>query len=447
MVQHWKRGLKPLFSYALWTIAIGLIALGIVRVVRDILKAPNWPGQGTDLSVYFSAARHVAEGQSPYLNPADPANPYGYPPLFADLIALLRSVLGEGMLWAIWPIASAAALFASIALMMRSFGWKAPWVAVAGVFGLLINGHITRSDLFHGQPHFFLILLILTGIIAFQKGRALTGALTWAAVIVCKPFAGIFVLALVRRGQYREAIYTLGASAGLFVASFLPFAANAVDAFKGWIDATRFHTSFPNVAKPTNEAFNGFFTRIFSETPFSSPWIAAPGVIPWLAASLTLLALTAAWFSVSGKAARESVEPEERGARDMVEFSAALGFILCFGPLMEGPHVFMLLPGLFGATMIAERRWRLNAPGKALWLAAALCWTGVLGLFLIPFENALTNPFGLGHLQGAKIILSLPFGLAVAAGCVASLVALRADRAWERHHLPRPSFVQREPVS
>jgi hypothetical protein len=331
---------------------------------------------------------------------------------------------------------------------MRCFGWKAPWLVIVGVFGLLLNGDIVRSDLFHGQPHFFLLLLIVAGILAFRKGQTLGGALAWAGVIVCKPFAGIFVLALLRRGQYREAIYTLGCSAGLFFASFLPFAANLGDAFRGWLGATRFHTSFPNIAKSTNESFNGFFTRIFSENPFSTPWVIAPELVAWLGFAFIALALAGVWFGASSKQERERLAPAERDAHDLVEFSLALGLVLVFGPLMEGPHVFMILPGVFGAAIIAEHRWRSAASNKMWWLAASVAWLGVLGVFLIPFASSLTHPTWLGHLEGLMILISLKFGAAVAAACVVAFIALRIDRAKTNSNRTASSFaLQHESAS
>ena len=419
-------------------VAILLIAFGGWMLVRKFMGAPGWPNEGTDISVYLNAARALASGGDMYDKINYPADPYGYPPLFAEMIAALRVVLGDGKLWLLWSAFGAGCLFASLAIMMRGFGVKLAWKWVALAFGALVAGHLARSDLYHVQPHFILLLLIVLGVRAFLSSKFLTGGLAWAAVFVCKPFTGVIVFTLIRRGEWRASIITLVTAGTLFAGSFLAFLPNIVAGVQGWMKASSYHTSLPNVAKSANESFYGLFQRLFGEpSEFATPWAHIPALVPILTAPFLIITIAGIFIGSSNKAQWQAIPNAERGAQSLLQTATALGLSMCCGPLMEGPHCFMLLPGLAGSAMLAARRWNENSPMKWRWIAAATAWALTFSWFLIPVSTPLTNPYSLGHMSGFTILLTVKTGLFVLASCLLSIAAQLGDRATQAG---RPTF-------
>jgi hypothetical protein len=210
----WRAAVK----HCLLIAGIALIVAAAALLVRKLMIANEWPNK-TDLSVYLNAAGAILRGDHPY-NPAYyQADPYGYPPLFAELIAVLRLAFDTGDGWLIWPFFCAACLVVAIYLIMRHVSWRAPlgWVALAA--GVIMFGHIGRSDLYHGQPDFLLLLLLIAGLMRFRSNKPVSGALLWGAMIVVKPFLGAVVFFLIRRGQWRDAAATVGSSALRFCCS------------------------------------------------------------------------------------------------------------------------------------------------------------------------------------------------------------------------------------
>lgn len=434
----------------MWPFAAGLflILLSVAASVRHIFRGPAWPSDDADLSLFLQAARAISRGQNPY----DWAiythkMIYGYPPLFAELLAILRLPLGDGRLWMIWAAFGVICLAAAMALMMRRFGRTVSYRWIVLAVGALMIGHITRSDIYNVQPNFILLLLIVVGIYQFSKNRLVSGSLAWAAVIVCKPFTGAMVFYLMRRGQWREALATLLASSLLFVGSFVPLLPISLEVFKSWLQASHWHSAFPNVAKPTNETFYGLFYRLFADNEFTTPWMVHPGVIQWLMIPVLLLAIGGIYFGVSSPGRRAATPLAEVGAHDLLEVGLTLGLVMSCGPLMEGPHMFMLLPGLFGAAMLAQTRWRANAPTKWWWLAAAASWSLIFAFFTIPISTPVVAPFSWGRLSGLEILVTAKFGFLTAFACISSALALWQERA--RPSRPRLGLANpwgREPV-
>lgn len=406
----------------------GLLLLAAAALVRKLWLAPAWP-DGTDLSVYLNAAGAILGGDHPYDPNYYPYDPYGYPPLFAEVIALFRFVLGAGHAWLAWPVICAICLMAALYLIMRRVSWRAPlgWTALAA--GVLMFGHIGRSDLYHGQPDFLLLLLLVVGLMQFRAGKTYSGALAWGAMIVVKPFLGAVVFFLMRRGRWRDAIATIGASAILFGVSFLLFAPRLIEAMTGWLAASRWYTSVPNVAKPANQTFYGLFHRLFVDTEHSTPWVNAPGLVPWLMLPILALVIAGIYFGVSSKEEAAAATAEESGARDMVELCIPLGLFFALGPLTEAPHLYLLLPAFYGAGVLLARRWRAGGAAKTRWTLAVAPWLALMTLFAIPVGLAIVSPYQWPELSGAAILVSGLNGYLALAGSLLAAYALRAERA------------------
>lgn len=426
---HPKRALAKIDQIA-WYLSAVFLTLGAYLLFdRLVIQQEWWPMNNTDMSVYLNAAKAVSNGQSMYDPTHYPTDVYGYPPLFAELIAIVRTVLGDGRGWIVWMGVSLVALFASIALMLRGFGRRTSWKWVILVFSIFFAGHITRSDLYHLQPHFFLLLLIVLGLRFFSLNKPVAGGLAWAAVFVCKPFTGALIFFLMRRGEWRAVISTLVAASALFLASFLPFFPNIVAGVKGWISASGFHTGWPNVAKSANETFYGLFTRLFGpETKFSTPWIEMPGIVPFLMLPFLVVAILGIYLAVSGQKYASAMPAEERGAQDMVQMATVLGFAMSCGPLMESPHCFMLLPGLVGSIFLARQRWAQGSATKWRWTAAAGAWTLTMFWLACPINLPIVNLYLLGHVTGPALLLTVKLGLCLLASCLLTTAAVIGDR-------------------
>jgi len=417
-----------------WPLAAFFLVLGSYLLFdRLAIQQPWWPKNNTDLSVYLNAAEALSNGQSMYDRAQYPTDVYGYPPLWAEIIALVRIVLGEGRLWLVWMALGVVALFASIAILMRGFGHRTPWKWVVLLFSLFFAGHITRSDLYQVQPHFLLLLLIVLGLRFFALSKPIAGGVAWAAVFVCKPFTGALVFWLMRRGNWRAAFATLTAATVLFVGSFLPFLPDIIGGVKGWVTASGFHTGWPNVAKSGNETFYGLFHRLFGpETKFSIPWVEIPSIIPFLMIPFLMIAVVGIYFSVTGKSRTAAIPAEERSAQDMVQAATVLGFAMSCGPLMESPHCFMLMPGLIGSWLLARRRWAQNARTKWRWVAAAGAWSLTMLWLAFPITLPIINLYLLGKVSGPLLLVTVKMGLCLLASCVLTTFAVVGDRKAQR---------------
>ena len=417
-----------------WPLAAFFLALGSYLLFdRLAIQQPWWPKNNTDMSVYLNAAEAFASGQNMYDRVHYPTDVYGYPPLFAEIIAAVRAVLGDGRGLIVWMALGAVALFASIAVLMRGFGRRTSWKWVVLLFSLFFAGHITRSDLYHLQPHFLLLLLIVLGLRFFTQSKAIAGGLAWAAVFVCKPFTGALVFWLMRRGNWRAAFATLTAATVLFVGSFLPFLPDIIGGVRGWVTASGFHTGWPNVAKSANETFYGLFNRLFGpETKFSVPWVEIPSIIPFLMIPFFMIAAVGIYFSVTGKSRTAAIPAEELPAQNMVQAATVLGFTMSCGPLMESPHCFMLMPGLIGSWLLARRRWSENAETKWRWLAAAGAWSLTMFWLMFPLTLPIVNFYMLGQISGPLLLLTVKMGLCLLASCLLTTFAVVGDRKAQR---------------
>ena len=168
-------------------IGLALTMVGIVLMGRKIYLDPTWPA-GTDISVYLSALKNIAAGLNPYGDVH--AHPFAYPPLFAEFLSLLFPFFSDGKLWAVWSSLTFIQLIAALVIMMRGFGEKLSWGAVALICGVISLSHLTRSEVFHGQADFTILLLLVLGLSFSTLQRPFATAVAWSIMINIKPFLG-----------------------------------------------------------------------------------------------------------------------------------------------------------------------------------------------------------------------------------------------------------------
>jgi hypothetical protein len=415
-----------LLRLTLFGAALVLMALAGIWVWRQAASNADWPA-GADIGLYLDAAASVVNGESPYAGSEMNLHRYPYPPLFADFMALLTIIFGRELAGFVWMAAGAGFLIASVLIMTRRFGFTLPyhWALLAA--GILMMGRTGRSDLMHGQLNFSLTFLLVTGLLSWREGRSWLASALWALAICCKPFLGVIVLFLLRRGDWRTAATTFALSGVVFLLSFLPTFPNALDTFWGWREVTQHYAAPAYAANPLNQSFYGFGLRLFTENDFSQPWVIAPMLALLMLVAAGFVAVGAFWINAG---APDTQDRTQDGAYDLLGFAASLAALMSLGPVTEGDHLYFGLPGLAGSLAIAWRKLRANAPDARLWLIVALPWLAIAALLAWPkqalFHFNATESWR--YLEGVTLLISGACGLALLTAAGATAWALRHGR-------------------
>jgi len=393
--------MRPL-QIALIVIALALVGVAVVWVAGAIAARGDWPAY-TDMGLYLDAADELAHGRNPYVGADLGLHRYPYPPLFAEIVAVLVAIFGPYASF-VWIVSGGVFLAASMWLMCRRFGFSVPmhWVLLAS--GLLLVGRTARVDLMHGQLNFMLLLLLVTGLLSWRAQRTWTASVLWAIAICCKPFLGVVVFFLLRAASTKTALTTLGLSGLIFGLSFLPTYPDVFETFQSWRDTTQHYASPLYAANPLNQSFYALGLRLFTENDFSQPWL----VSPFLAAAVPVLAFILAALVFWVAARPRAASAEEEGMLTLTRFGAALDAVMSLGPVTEGDHLYFVLPGAIGAFALTWRRVRENSPTATPWLIASAAWLVLVTVLAWPRELLLYfgSPESWVHLRGAGIVLS-----------------------------------------
>mgnify|MGYP000703188304 CR=1 FL=1 len=410
-----------LLRVALVVVALALAGVAAVWVAGTIMARGNWPAY-TDMGLYLDAADELANGRNPYVGADLGLHRYPYPPLFAEIIAVLVAIFGPYASF-VWIISGGAFLVASMWIMCRRFGFSVPmhWVLLAS--GVLLVGRTARVDLMHGQLNFMLLLLLVTGLLSWRAQRTWTASVLWAIAICCKPFLGVVVFFLFRAGSPKTAVTTLGLSALIFGLSFLPTFPDVFETFQSWRDTTQHYASPLYAANPLNQSFYALGLRLFTDNDFSQPWL----VSPFLAAAVPVLALILAALVFWVAARPRTASADEEGMLTLTRFGAALGAVMSLGPVTEGDHLYFVLPGAIGAFALTWRRVREDSPAARPWLIASAAWLVLVTVLAWPRELLLYfgDPETWVHLRGAGILLSGANGILLLTAASLTALALR----------------------
>lgn len=280
-----------------------VVATGAIQIIAVV---DAWLVPGDDFTPYWNGASSVAAGRSPYgwlteNRPQDPPD-YIYPPLLALLLAPATVILDYATARWLWLAFSVLGVAGGTALVWRSSGicWRGPSRLAALAFVGLLPAVFIALEL--GQLSPLLLLVIAASYAALGRpGRA--GALL-AVGTYLKSFPGLLVGDLLLRRQWRGCVAAVGAGLALGAVSV---------AVLGWEPHWAYLTGvIPAQSRwfggPFNVSLNGFFTRLFMDTPFSSPIVAAPvgGLVLIILSTALLLAATA--YAIVG--ARANAEGE-----------------------------------------------------------------------------------------------------------------------------------------
>lgn len=400
---------------------LALIAAGIFLMGRKIYLDQTWPA-GTDISVYLSALTKIAAGLHPYGDVH--AHPFAYPPLFAELLSLLFPLFSTGKWWAVWSSLTFVQLIAALVIMMRGFGAelseKLSWGAVALICGVISVSHLTRSEVFHGQADFTILLLLVLGLRFSTLQKPFATAIAWSIMMNIKPFLGIVVIHQLLTRRYKEAIYTLIAGGAIFALSFAVFGSDAVDAFLKWRASAAWYTSVPEIARFDNQSFYAFFARICNATEYGVPLASCQSAVPFLmlpviAAASVALFLTARSITMLSRA--NCLKP----VHEMLAAGIVIAAIMACGPTYYGDYIYLLLPGLFGAYFIAS-----GGRDRTGWLAVTATWCMAVYSLALPISIRLTDTYRWSQLHGMTHLAGIQNGtVAMVCAIVSSTLLYR----------------------
>ncbi|KZB97420.1 MULTISPECIES: glycosyltransferase family 87 protein [unclassified Methylobacterium] len=405
-------------------VGMALFAIGTASALFSIAKQPGWPITA-DLDLYLDAAKLLTQGQNPYII-VDGRDPFAYPPFLGVIVAAIGQFIGYGKLWIFWPCLNVV-LVAGCVLLLRRFGriMSDGWLLLAT--GVILCSRAIRSDLFHGQINILLLFVLLIGLRSFLDRATIRGAIAWAFVIVCKPFMGVLIFYLLCRRGWRAAAVTAGMAAVLFTGPFL-LISSPLAGVRGWIAASAFYTTLPAGARPDHQSLPALAKRLFTENPFSIPWIDAPVLAQCVSVLAAIVAVSIFLTAIAAYPDRaEAADDTLNAGRQLAEVGLTVGLALSCGPLLEGDHLILIWPALYGSVLCAQRAPATARIERGRWIMAAAGWCAVFWVFalpvIVPFVVSPTWPV----LEGAQILLSGRNGIAVFVACVLTLYALSAS--------------------
>jgi len=412
---------------AVAALAALLLLFDGVALYHALKGNPTWR-TSTDFGVYLHSAAAIIHGGDPYGykvydGPPGVYDSYAYPPALAELLAPL-TLLGATAARYVWIAANVCCLAASLALLLRGFGARAPWPWVGLAFAVVLFGYTGRNDLYHGQANFPLLLLLSLGLWAYLKGRMTLSGVLWGMMVVVKPFLGVLLIYLLWRRFWRAAGAGIATSAVLLALSFVPTLGHGLSIVGSWLRASRYDASPVFLTRLTNLSLDGVILRLFAHNPYTQPWVVSAAAVR--VSSLLLLGLLLALFVLAvprgGAAARDTA------ALLLVEVGVVLGLTMSYGPLTENDHLYVLLPALAGAALMA-RRHTVTPGGAWAWWAATAVWAVIFALRANPVRLSPVSFLGSHyHDYGAALLWTGVSGYTVPAAVGLTSVALCRTR-------------------
>lgn len=377
-----RRGV-PLAVVAM--LAALLLAGDLALLLRTILRDDFWRSS-TDFGLYLNAAQAVADGGNPYDGGAivgGVTHGYAYPPLLAELMVPL-TWFNPDVVRSLWIAGGAASIIGAVVLLLRAFAWRTPWPYVALVLGVALASRTARIDLYHGQVNFTLLLFIVGGLYYTTRNRPILAGILWGATVVIKPFLAVLIVYLLWRRAWRQA--AAAAATGITLFAISGAIALAVDSgmLGDWWRSSRYDASPPFTTQTDNMSLVAMLQRMFSAEINTSPLV--DSALALNASSFALAAVLGVAWIVAMRYGRRLSELRQPELLLEAGFVVALG--MTFGPLTEGDHLYLTLPGLAGAAMLAAQAWGTagaRRPVLALlaWLALFACVSSPVGQFLI----------------------------------------------------------------
>jgi alpha-1,2-mannosyltransferase len=240
----------------LWVIAVVVLGFRLAQLVR-LMGEIQW---GYDFSYYWTAARHLLDGQAIY-SPAQLAGPYapqgqlGFlypPPLAAAVIPLALAFPSEpkSAAW-VWLVLGASILAISVLSLWRSerlgdrhvlLAGRGRWLLLAAAFAF----PPVVGELVLGNVHLVLLGLLTLAWLGLRRstqGGELIGGMAVGAAAMVKVFPGVLLLWFLLTRRFRAAVGFVAAAAVLAIVT-LP-----ITGLQPWLD---YPTVLANLSAPSN---------------------------------------------------------------------------------------------------------------------------------------------------------------------------------------------------
>jgi hypothetical protein len=430
---------SPRFSIALAIFVIMFLAVDMGLLYRAYRSNPypNWL-DSTDFGVYIRAAKDIAQGHDPYIPENCPCYKYygttevrdqvAYPPLFLELILPLI-MMGDEIGRFSWLILNIIFLVATLVIILPKRQHKFILIGVGLCFGIIAFSRIGRSDLYHGQSNYLLMLLIAFGLWLWAKKRKVASGISIGLAIAIKPFLGLLSLYFFWKRDYRTAIVCLTTTIILVSLSFAPLVlSNGLSVVQNWRSASAYFTYGDMASRPDNMSLHGLLLRLFSDNLYTIPWVDSALIRLLIEGMLVLGALIIFVTAVPRRIDQFALEEGTHAV--FAEVGLLLGLTMSIGPLMEGSHLLLLVPGVVATLSIAIRYVSQQHTSRAIW------WWEIASIvvFLIWLTSpvninvGLPSPYAWTPLTGLSILLTSTVGFYLFAMSILLAQALRRQR-------------------
>lgn len=274
-----RKPVRPPRSHELWLASLILCLLSTL----DMLSAPF--SFQFDFKSFYCAAAAAASGGNYYdisilqtmaaqhAIPL-PVWPYLYPPLFAEVAAPLGLWTVQSAQW-MWMCLS---IFAASATIVLTLKWAAPHVSTAPtaaparpwlhLLAAFLVFHLLgfRHNLYMGQINIIVLLLIVSSLYAWRRGRDLLSGVLLALAMLIKMSPAILVLFFLLSHRPRIVWAAAAASVVLFILSALTFGLAPWCEFFNLLPHLAPGKTVPGLFPPHtlyNFSLAGFFSRCF----------------------------------------------------------------------------------------------------------------------------------------------------------------------------------------
>ncbi len=254
-------------------------------------------GEGGDFYSFYTAAREISSGHSPYnIHLVHKGYGYVYSPFLAVLLIPVRN-LSMKLLWRTWISLSVAALVACSGLFAW-YGlpslrrWYRPVFLAFATLTALDFGP-TKWELYNGQTDAFVLLLLVASSLAAERGRPVRSGVLMGLGAVIKTWPVGAGLTLLRDGQPRRRSTLIAFVATSLLAPVLALATGGVSGLVKFFKVTVAGSSQPDPSYSVWGTPKVLFTNSRLARPIAiSPSLRDLSTLLLVAVVLSLLALT-----------------------------------------------------------------------------------------------------------------------------------------------------------
>jgi hypothetical protein len=307
---------------------------------------------------------------------------FAYPPpaLVFKLVLGLPGMAVSSVLWMAVLLGSCFVVVRGLAELLRRP--KGPPDSLAPILGFAVALYAVQWDLRAVNSNMAFLALVVGGLVACSRHRALAAGGLLAASVALKLYSALLIPLLAWRRQRRALVWTLaflllffGALPALYLGPEL-----ALDLTRQWL-AVVMHGSDPDFIlglRAYKASFAYVMLALLSDAPAAADtaWLTWPAqAVHWATRALQLawLGAVGAWIASRGRSL--AGEGAATGRTLLVDSSLLLMAALLLSPITQ-PHqcVVLILPAavLADRALAAEARSRLRAALFALLAAAGL---------------------------------------------------------------------------